>query len=115
MAMKTKLIITGFALIAISAFANAQNQPVQQRQNRDSAKGSAYVDANNDGICDNYAGGEKAVRTGKQGQGNGNCTSPGQGKGQGKGKGQGQGKGRNFTDANNNGICDRSENSAGKK
>lgn len=102
--MKTKLLLTGLALIAFTAFANAQNPVVGQGQGRGpcngTGRGAAFVDANNDGICDNQ-GTRGAGISGNKGAGNGKCN--------GKGQGQGKGKGKNFVDANGNGVCDTFE------
>ena len=101
--MKTKLFFTGLALMAVTVFANAQD-PATGRGNCNgqrngqcnaSGKGSAFVDKNNDGVCDNLQNGNA---TGNKG--NGKCD------GSGKGQGQGKGQGSNFVDANKNGICD---------
>ena len=100
--MKTKLFLTGLALVALTAFANAQ-EPVagNGRGNckgpcNGTGKGVAFVDKNNDGICDNIGN-----RTANKGNDNGKCD--------GTGKGQGKGQGKNFVDANKNGICDTYE------
>jgi len=117
--MNTKLIISGLALIAVTTIASAQNNEVQPRQNTTTARGPAFVDANNDGVCDNNGRG-KAVRANRNGRGNGNCYAQGQrqgqrqGQGQGRGQGQGQNRGRNFVDADKNGICDYNEAPAAK-
>jgi hypothetical protein len=100
--MKTKIFLTGLALVALTAFASAQN-PVAGRGNgtcNGTGKGSAFVDANKNGICDTYEN-RTANASGKKG--NGRCDGTGQGQGQGKGKG------RNFVDANQNGVCDTYE------
>jgi len=105
--MKTKLFLTGLALMAVTVFANGQDPVATQGQGNGqccgrcngSGKGAAFVDKNNDGVCDNIQNG-KANATGNKGNGIGNCD------GTGKGQGQGRGKGRNFVDANKNGICD---------
>ena len=119
--MNTKLIISGLALIAVTTIASAQNNEVQPRQNTTTARGPAFVDANNDGVCDNYTNGRgKALRANRNGRGNGNCYAQGQrqgqrqGQGQGRGQGQGQNRGRNFVDADKNGICDYNEAPAAK-
>ncbi|MGE4287143.1 MAG: hypothetical protein AB7E36_00530 [Salinivirgaceae bacterium] len=116
--MKTKLILTGFALIAFIAMANAQEQPAKT-QAPQTASGT-FVDANNDGVCDNFTQNRQGQGQGKglnqknktnnrQGQGyrkgNGKCL--GQGKGQ--GLRNGKGSAANFVDANKNGVCDRRE------
>lgn len=107
--MKTKLLLTGLALIAITAFASAQN-PIEGQgpgnkncRCNGKGRGVAFVDANKDGICDNT--GNRSNASGQKGGGNGNCNGTRNGKGQ----GQGKGKGRNFIDANQNGICDKFE------
>ncbi len=104
--MKTKLFLAGLALMAITVFANAQDPIAKQGRGNGpcngTGKGAAFVDKNNDGVCDNVE-----TRTGnstvKSGKGNGIC------KGTGKGQGQGTWKGRNFVDANGNGVCDTFE------
>ena len=109
--MKTKLFITGLALMAVTAFASAQN-PVAGQGNGNGrcngiGKGSAFVDKNKDGVCDNYEN-RTANVTDNKGKGNGKCD------GSGKGRRLGKGKGRNFVDANKNGICDNYEASTKK-
>jgi hypothetical protein len=104
MIMKAKIFLTGLALMAVTAFASAQN-PVNGRGNgngngKGTCQGTAFVDNNKNGVCDNYEN-RVATASGKKGKGCGNCT--------GKGQGLGNGKGKNFVDANNNGICDTYE------
>jgi hypothetical protein len=102
--MKTKLFLTGIALIAITSFAIAQDPVTAQGQGNGrgrcngTGQGASFVDANKDGKCDNF-GTKKANSTGSKGKGA--CNGTGQGKG--------QGKGRNFVDANKNGACDTFE------
>lgn len=104
--MKTKLFLTGIALMAITSFAIAQEPVTTQGQGNGrgrcngTGQGAAFVDANKDGKCDNF-GTKNAGKTGNNGKGT--CNGTGQGQGQGKGKG------RNFVDANKNGICDTFE------
>lgn len=104
--MRTKLFLTGLALMAVTVFANAQD-PATGRDNCNGQRndqcngtgtGSAFVDKNNDGVCDNIQNGNT---TGNKG--NGKCD------GSGKGQGQGKVQGRNFVDANKSGICDTYE------
>jgi len=114
MVMKTKLLITAAALIVFTALANAQDKAANQdQQNTTNNRGVAWVDANNDGVCDNF----EARKSGDfKGRGQGNMRGAGRGQGQRMGMGhrgmgpcgmgQGRGNGRNFVDANNNGICD---------
>lgn len=117
--MKTKLFLTGIALVAFIGIASAQQKPVQQKTQTNQG---TFVDANNDGVCDNYTAGgqskgqglnQKNKANAGQGKGlkkgNGTCNGSGKGKGQGQGQGKGQGKGGNFVDANNNGTCDNRE------
>ena len=52
--MKTKLIISGLAFLAITTLASGQNNGVNSPPQNSTGKGRAYVDANNNGICDNY-------------------------------------------------------------
>ena len=114
--MKTKLFIAAAALIIFTALADAQDKAANKdQQNTSNNRGVAWVDANNDGICDNFEArksgdfrgkGQGLMRGGRQGQGQG------QGQGMGPcgmgtaGMGQGRGNGRNFVDADKNGICD---------
>ena len=129
--MKTKLFITGLAVMALTALASAQNNGVDKNQQNTSGKCLAFVDANKNGICDNY---EYRMTTVPVGDKNGNCrccvqgNQRGQGMGrgmgpvngmwpgqkQGNGMGQGQGRNRNFVDADKNGVCDYFE-AASKK
>ena len=122
--MKTKLLITGLAFLALTTFANAQNKTGgQAQQTTPPVTRGTYVDANNDGVCDYFE-----TRRGYNGNGqrmanasgtvNRRGLTPGQGRGisrgQGRGMGPGQGKGlrpggRNFVDADKNGICDLRE------
>jgi hypothetical protein len=104
--MKTKLLLSGLALLAATTLVSAQTTATTNEQANAPKKGQFYVDNNNDGVCDNF--GSRQGRTARQGKGQGVCNGQGQGLRQGKGNGQGQGKGqgRNFIDANKDGICD---------
>ena len=113
MEMKTKLLITGLALVALTTLAGAQDQETGQRQQNGKGKGSTFVDANKNGICDNY---ENRATTSTATAGNNNCQGYGHGLKQGhrhgsgqQGMRQGRGYGKNFIDANKNGICDLRE------
>ncbi len=131
--MKTKLFIAGLAFMALTVMAVAQNKdqtPLKQQNNIE--KGANFVDANNNGICDNMeSNGSNA--SGCKGMGAGNCCGQGRnqmmgrGKGMGAGSGmgqnrmgmgmgmgQGKGMGKNFLDADKNGICDNAESAAKK-
>jgi hypothetical protein len=105
--MKTKLIISGLVFLAVTTIAGAQNNGAQTRQKNCTEKGIAYVDANKNGICDNYENSTSAATPGKR-RGNVKCCGMGSGQGQ-RGMGQGQGKRLNFVDADKNGICDNYE------
>ncbi|MBN2272894.1 MAG: hypothetical protein JXR41_15625 [Bacteroidales bacterium] len=106
--MKTKLFLTGLAIMAITTWAAAQDNNTGNRPQNGKGKGSAYVDANKNGICDHY---ENGTVTGTANRGAAYGRNNGTGKSQGykRGRGIGQGRGRNYIDANNNGICDRRE------
>ncbi len=110
--MKTKLLITGLALMAVTTFASAQNSGTGKNQQGRNCGSTEFVDADKNGICDNF---ESRATDGKSGRGNGNCNGKGNGKGNGSGRGcasgqnLGQGNGRNFTDENKNGVCDFKE------
>jgi hypothetical protein len=132
--MKAKLILTGIALTALTAFAFSQEPDSAKGQRNGTGKATAYVDSNKNGICDNYENKSadlgrhgKNVTAGKagcghhNGQGCGQCgnngcgNQEGQGCGQhagqrsGQNQGRGHGKSKNFVDANKNGICDYKE------
>jgi len=103
--MKTKLLITGLAFMAVTTLASAQNQGAGQKQQNQTGRESAWVDANKDGVCDNY-GTQKS--SGSKGNGQGNCKVRGQGRKQGMGQcgtGQGPGNKKNFVDTDKNGVC----------
>ncbi len=111
MEMKTRLLITALAFMAMTTLVSAQNQGAGQRQMN--GKGLTIVDANKNGICDNY---ENRTANSATATGYANCQGCGRGLKQGQGQGSGQrgmrqgsGNQRNFTDANNNGICDSRE------
>ena len=91
--MKTKLFFTGLALMALTVLASAQNNGLDKNLQNPSGKGLAYVDANKNGICDNF---ENRITTVPAGNRNCNCRGCVQGKQNGKqnGKGMGQGMGQ---------------------
>lgn len=108
--MKTKLLITGLIFMAMTTLVSAQNQGAGQRQMNGKGKGTTFVDANKNGICDNY---ENRTANSATATGLANCQGCGRGLRQGQGQGSGQrgmrqggGARKNFTDSNNNGICD---------
>lgn len=81
--MKTKLILTGLALMALTTMMNAQNATVSG-QAKGQGKGVVYTDKNNDGKCDNYSVGKC--------NGSGKCDGTNKCKGKGVGSGKGKGK-----------------------
>lgn len=108
--MKTKLLIAGLAFMAITTLVSAQNQGAGQRQMNGTGKGSAFVDTNNNGICDNYEIRQTNSTTTAE---RNNCMGCGRGQGyiQGQGSGQmcmrqGRENRNNFVDGDKNGICD---------
>lgn len=116
--MKTKLLITGFAFMAMTTLVSAQNQGAGQRQQNATGKNLAFVDANKNGICDNYENrtSNSTVSTGNynyKGYGRGLKQGQRQGFGQ-QGIRQGRGNNGNFIDENKNGICDFRETSVKK-
>jgi hypothetical protein len=101
--MKTKLFLTGLAIIAATAIVSAQQGNGRGcGKCNGTTKGTAYIDKNNNGVCDNSEN-RQTTSTVKKGNGTGKCDGTGQG------RGKGQGKGKNFVDANKNGICDTYE------
>jgi hypothetical protein len=113
MVMKTKLFITAAALIVITALASAQDKAANKdQQNTSNNRGIAWVDSNNDGICDNFEAHKVGNLKGRrQGYMRGAVQGQGQRYGQRmgmnpRGMGQARGNGSNYVDANNNGICD---------
>lgn len=119
------------AFIAMTALATAQTtQPAADQTGRGRAAGNVYVDADNDGVCDNVTNGTRPGRRaysaganqnaanrgpGKgqgqaassgRGQGRGQGVAAGTGHGRGNGQGRFNGRGPAFVDANNDGVCD---------
>ena len=108
--MKAKVMLMAVALVAMTGGAvYAQSTAKQKTQ-----QGVNYVDANKNGVCDNYENG----KGGNNPKGDGVRLKDGSGRTSGKGKGcgncqgmrNGQGnRGKNYVDANKNGICDNRE------
>lgn len=91
---KLVLSIVFIASLAIWGTMNAQAQEVQKKASTEQVQNqtprTGYVDANSDGVCDNYDG----KRAGKGlGPGNGQGQGRANGKGLGKGNGNRNGKG----------------------
>ena len=133
--MKTRLFFTVAAFIAMTAIATAQTvQQTPDQTGRGRAAGNVYVDADKDGVCDNYENGTRPGRRAysagenqtaanrgpgkgqglaqgpRNGQGRGQAVATGRGAGQGQGTAPGRGRyngqGPAFVDANKDGVCD---------
>jgi hypothetical protein len=105
--MRAKLFLTGIALTALTTIAFTQQPGSGQGQGHGKGKASSFVDANKNGICDNYEN-KTANIDGKSKNGTacmGGCSQRA-GQGSGQNKETGRGKGRNFVDADKNGVCD---------
>ncbi len=129
--MKTKLFLTGLVFFALTTLASGQKEAQESNNNQANRAqwGPAFVDANNDGICDNIDN-PGTTRPGqgrfynRGGRGYGNCRGYAyRGRGNGfrggsgpvQGRGMGRGQGRFYVDKDNNGVCDYFEGTAPKK
>ncbi|MFZ0282178.1 MAG: hypothetical protein WAL29_11040 [Bacteroidales bacterium] len=113
--MKTKLLITGLAFMAMTTLVSAQNQGAGQRQMNGKDKSTTFVDADKDGICDNFETCKSSDFRGNRSANFKNAACQGQRKGMGQqGMKQGRNNQRNFVDADKNGICDFRETPADK-
>ena len=93
--MKTRLFFTVAAFVAMTAIAAAQTTetyPVQAGKGR--AAGNVYVDADKDGVCDNYENGTRPGRRAYSAGENQAAANRGPGKGQGLAQGPRNGQGR---------------------
>lgn len=142
--MKTRLFFTVAAFIAMTAIATAQTvQQNPDQTGKGRAAGNVFVDADKDGVCDNYTNGTRpgrrayaaganqaaADRGPGKGQGLAQGNRNGQGRGQGvaagrgagraqgtaPGRGRFNGQGPAFVDANKDGVCDNLQTPAEKK
>lgn len=108
--MKTRLFLSILAFGALTVFASAQTT---DQYSSPAAKGRGHgvnwVDANNNGVCDNLESGTRMGKGQQMGKGNKNH------RGQGKGIGRGNKQGANFVDENKNGVCDYRETPAKSK
>lgn len=127
--MKTRLFFSAVAFMALTVIASAQTtDQVKKQAVQGNPQGAAWVDANNDGVCDNYVNGvrqgrgpgngegrvaARAHRPGRgqaqglhNGRGRGQGTAAGRGQARGDGQGRYNGRGPAFVDANNDGVCD---------
>jgi hypothetical protein len=95
------VVLGGFLLLGASA-AEAQNVDSKKVQTTQTTQ-SGFVDANNDGVCDNYNGSQPGKGLGPgNGQGVGRATGKGLGKGSclrdGSGAGRNKGNGKQLRD-----------------
>lgn len=107
------MLVTG--LVVTASAQAAQPAPTTPATAGACANGN-WVDANNDGVCDNAPRDGSGMQFGQQnrqgmnrGQGQGMQAQGMQGRGmqgQGMQNGQGAGQGANFVDADNDGTCD---------
>lgn len=110
--MKATTILTALFLMATTAIVSAQTPVKNQKATTTQSNGPAYVDQDNNGVCDNYENGTsprakgQAIGKGNRKNANGQGRGQGLGKGKGLGQRQGAGQGRNFTDVNKDGVCD---------
>ncbi len=133
--MKTRLFFTVAAFVSMTAIAAAQTTETSPGQpGKGRAAGNEFVDADKDGVCDNYTNGTRPGRGGyaaganqaapgrgpgrghglAQGSRNGHGRGQGMAAGRGAGRTQGtapgrglhNGQGAEFVDVNKDGICD---------
>lgn len=106
--MKTKIFISALAVVLSVGLVTAQNQDQDNKEKTTSQNGPAFVDKDNNGVCDNFENGTPGNpnANGKQRLLDGS----GRGRGMGYGMRNGRDGGRNFVDADNNGVCDNFEN-----
>lgn len=112
--MKTKILTAALAFIAATTFTTLQAQ--SNNAGTGKKNGTACVDKNHNGACDNHENGVRQGNRQRQGQNaaadnkKGGCKGNHQGrKGKGNGEGNGNGSRANFADANGNGVCDHRE------
>ena len=93
--MRTKLFLTVAAFVAMTAIAAAQTTETNPGQpGKGRAAGNVYVDADKDGVCDNYTDGTRPGRRAYAAGANQAAADRGPGKGQGLAQGPRNGQGR---------------------
>ncbi len=106
--MRTKILLSALAVVLSVGVASAQEQDKKEKAVT-TQQGPAFVDNDNNGICDNFekgtpgnpnANGKQRLLDGS-GKGKGMCCGMRNGRGRG---------GRNFVDADKDGVCDHYEN-----
>mgnify|MGYP002400110393 CR=1 FL=1 len=97
--MKTKLFLSAAVLMALTALVSAQTAQTapQVQPGQGQAAGNAWVDANNDGVCDNFENGTRPGRRAYSAGENQAAANRGPRKGQGMMAGRGAGKGQGMT------------------
>ena len=96
--MKRALILA-VGLVAVTAIAASAQTPTTPQSPSGATVGAKFVDANGDGICDNFQAGTR------QGQGNG-MARKGKRLGPQDGSGYGAGSGAGVGSGSGSGICD---------
>ena len=96
--MKRALILGLGALLVTAAAASAQGRPAAPPTTGQTSVGANFVDANGDGICDNFQAGKRGAGQGQgmgygRGKGNGTHVGPQDGTGFGKARGRRRGHG----------------------
>ena len=110
--MKTKILLSALAVVLSIGLVTAQEQEQDKKEKATTTqKGPAFVDKDNNGVCDNFEKGTPGNpnANGKQRLLDGSGRGSGQGYGMRNGRGRGARGGRNFVDADKNGICDNYE------
>lgn len=87
--MKRAMVMAIGLVLATAVFASAQSTPAPQAPRTS----PAFVDANGDGICDNFQAGTPQGKAYGRGRGNGTRIGPQDGSGFGPGAGTGAGAG----------------------
>lgn len=112
--MRTKLFISALAVALSIGIVTAQNQnQVKKEETTTTQNGPAFVDKNNDGVCDNFENGtsRNPNANGKQRLLDGSGRKQGKGKGQaigardGSGRKQGVGRGKAVGTRDENGVA----------
>jgi hypothetical protein len=102
--MKTKILLSALAVVLSIGLVTAQEQEQDKKEKATTTqKGPAFVDKDNNGVCDNFEKGTPGNpnANGKQRLLDGSGRGSGQGYGMRNGRGRGARGGRNFVDADN--------------
>ncbi len=93
--MKKSAVLAGTACLAIALLIGSGEQTnAQGKNNASNSNVATMIDANGDGVCDNFV------------DANGDGINDNLGQGQGRGQGKGQGRHARMIDANGDGVCD---------